>query len=181
MPLYGLLFILASTIVTGYCWTFSREVQATTVNIEVFRTPRPSITKVMAVWLSSCMIASTGSTFHKGSNTNCVCWPSNAFTNLLLDICRGTEHPCHLSLVSLNYDLQLLVNLWFHFQKLKLLGTKGSLSPSLDLEQSVFRASMIKPCLFSLSKSIWKLFCFELNELSCNLCSFIYYLSNFDS
>ena len=31
----------------------------------------------MPVWHSSCMIASTGSTFHKGLNTSCVCWPSN--------------------------------------------------------------------------------------------------------
>ena len=82
--------------------------------------------QVMPEWHSSCMVAFTGSTFHKGLNTNCVCWPSNAFTNLFLDICRGTANlQCHLSLVGLYYDLQLLVNLWFHFQKLKLSETKG--------------------------------------------------------
>ena len=135
----------------------------------------------MPVWHSSCMIASTGSTFHKGLNTNCVCWPSNAFTNLPLDICRGTVHLCHLSLVGLNYDLQLLVNLWFHFQKLKLSGTKGSISPVPRLGTVCHQSFMIKPCLCRLSKSIWKLICSGLNELSCNLCIFIYYLSNSDS
>ena len=112
----------------------------------------------MPVWLSSCTIASTGLTFHKGLNTNCVCWPSNAFTNLLLDICRGTAHPCHLFLVGLNYDLQLPVNLWFHFQKLKLSGTKGSFSLVPRLGTVCLQSFMIKPCLCSLSKSIWKLF-----------------------
>ena len=72
----------------------------------------------------------------------------------LLDICRGTAHRCHLSLVGLNYDLQLLVNLWFHFQKLKLSGTKGSLSPVPRLGTVCLQSFMIEPCLCSLSKSI---------------------------
>ena len=136
----------------------------------------------MPVWLGSCMVASTGSTFHRGLNTNCVCWPSNAFTNLFLDICRGTAYPCHLSLVGLNYDLQLLVSLWFHFQKLKLSGTKGSLSPVPWLGTVCPQSFMIKLCLCSLSiKSIWKLFCSKLNRFSCSVRSFIYHLSNFNS
>ena len=49
-------------------------------------------------------------------------------------------------------DLQLLVNLWFHFQKLKLSGTKGSLSPVPRLGTVCHRSFMIKPCLCRLFK-----------------------------
>ena len=67
------------------------------------------------------------------------------------------------------------------FSKTKTLGDKGFVISGPSTWNSLFQSFMIKPCLCSLSKSIWKLFCFKLNELSCSSCSFIHYLSNFDS
>ena len=55
-----------------------------------------------------------------------------------------------------------------------LTNTKGSVSPVPRLGTVCLQSFMIKPCLCCLSKSIWKLFCFELNDLSCSLCSLLF-------